>query len=474
LIPEKQLSVYKKSSYFYFIFSAIPAAIPLLKNWQVNMKKIKLAAVMILIISGNIYAQQDSLWTLEECIAYSLDQNIQVRKSELSAIRAGVYSDQAKAERFPSVSGSASQNFNWNKNTETGGSGYTFTNGSGFSVSSGVIIFNGSRLTNQIRQSQLDIQNSKYQLETTKELISLNILDAFLQVLYTEELVKNSKNQLGSTGEQLRLAGERLDLKVISFADYSQVRSQLASEKLTLANAEKQLAISRVTLMQLMELPSGNPFNVAHPDFDTLLIEERIPDVRKVYETALALKPQIKSASLNKSIADLDAKIAKAGYFPSISANAGLTTGFSSEGNGAYVNQINDGLYPAAGISLTIPIYQKRQVKTNVEIAKLGYTDAELSETDTRNQLRKSIEQACLDVTSAQVEYEASLEKYRATLESTTLAEEKFNQGIINSVDYLVSKTNLIVSESQLLQSKYNLIFSYKVLDFYEGIPLSL
>ena len=123
---------------------------------------------------------------------------------------------------------------------------------------------------------------------------------------------------------------------------------------------------------------------------------------------------------------------------------------------------------------MSIPIYQRKQVKTSVAVAKIGYQDAELSETDTRNELRKNIEQACQDVTSAQVEYEASIENYRATLESTDLSDEKFRQGMINSVDYLVSKTNLIVAESQLLQSKYNLIFSYKILDFYSGIPLAI
>jgi outer membrane protein len=133
-----------------------------------------------------------------------------------------------------------------------------------------------------------------------------------------------------------------------------------------------------------------------------------------------------------------------------------------------------NGISPGAGFSLSVPIFQKKQVKTSVAVAKLGYNDAELSEIDTKNQLRKNIEQACLDVTSAQIEYEASIEKYNATEESAALSEEKFKQGIINSVDYLVSKTNLIVAESQLLQSKYNLIFSYKILDFYMGIPLSL
>ena len=107
-------------------------------------------------------------------------------------------------------------------------------------------------------------------------------------------------------------------------------------------------------------------------------------------------------------------------------------------------------------------------------VAKIGYEDAILSETDTKNQLRKSIEQACQDVSSAQIEYEASIENYNSAVESTSLSDEKFRQGIINSVDYMVSKTNLIVAESQLLQSKFNLIFSYKILDFYMGIPLSL
>ena len=107
-------------------------------------------------------------------------------------------------------------------------------------------------------------------------------------------------------------------------------------------------------------------------------------------------------------------------------------------------------------------------------MAKISYQNAELSEIDTKNQLRKNIEQACQDVISAQTEYEASLESYTSTKESSALSDEKFTQGIINSVDYLVSKTNLITSESKLLQSKFNLIFSYKIMDFYLGIPLTL
>lgn len=442
------------------------------------MRKLVLIVCIGLLV-GSCYGmalslQQDSIWTLQKCIERAFSQNIQIRKSEISNQRSGLYAEQAKAQRLPSVNASVSQNFNWSKSTAPGTSGYSGVNGSNYSVNSGITIYNASRISNQIKQADLEIEGGKYSLETTKESISLSILNAYLQVLYAEEQVKNSQKQIESTVGELNLAGERLALQSISISDYAQVKSQLASEKLTLANAESQLSIAKINLMQLMELPVSDNFNIEHPDLLSAINQSRTPNVKSVYETALAIKPQVKNAEINKKIASYDEKIAKASFFPVLSGSAGLSSAYSSQSNDAYFVQVNNGLRPTAGFSLSIPIYQKKQVKTSVSVAILGYQDAELSETDTKNQLRKSIEQACLDVTSAQIEYEASLEKYKSTQESTALSEEKFKQGIINSVDYLVSKTNLIVAESQFLQSKYNLIFSYKILDFYMGVPLSL
>ncbi|MBK7131835.1 MAG: TolC family protein [Bacteroidales bacterium] len=439
------------------------------------MKRTVLILIFTLLTAPALLrAQEVKPWKLEECIEYALTQNIQVRKSVLSNDRLQYYADQAKAQRFPSVNASVNQNFNWSKSTATGASGLTGSNGSNYSVNSGVTIYNGSRISNSIKQAELDIEGGKLSLETTKESISLNILNAFLQVLYAEEQVKNTAKQIESTNEQLNLAKERLTLKIISQADYAQVKSQLASEKLTMANAESQLSIAKVNLMQLMELPVTADFNIAHPNLGESINQNRTANVKSVYETSLSIKPQIKYAAINKDIAAIDEKIARAGYFPVLSASGGISSAFTSQVTDPYFDQINNGIHPSVGLSLSIPIYQKKQVKTNIAVAKIGYEDAILTETDTKNQLRKNIEQACLDVTSAQIEYEASLEKFQATQEASSLSDEKFKQGIINSVDYLVSKTNLIVSESQLLQSKYNLIFSYKVLDFYTGIPLSL
>jgi outer membrane protein len=421
-----------------------------------------------------MFAPQDTTWTLDKCINYALNRNIQVRKSELSNRQDMVLAEQAKAQQYPSVNASIGQNFNWTKRTAAGTSGLTGTNGTNYSVNSGITIFNASRLTDLIKQANLSIESGRYSLETTKESISLSILDAFLQILYAEEQVHNSEKQIESTTSQLNLAKERLVLQVISQSDYAQVKSQLASEKLTLATSQSQLLVAKVTLEQLMELPVTDSFRIAHPDLAVSLNQNRVPDVKSVYDMALSIKPQIKNAAINKEIASYDEKVAKTALFPTLSASAGISSGYSSLNTGTYFGQVNDAIYPSVGLSLSIPIYQKKQVKTNIAVARIGYQNAELSEIDTKNNLRKSIEQACVDVISAQIKYEASKENYNATQEASMLSDEKFKQGVINSVDYLVSKTNLIVAESELLQSKYNLIVSYKIMDYYMGIPLSL
>lgn len=441
------------------------------------MKKMIPFLALVLIMtceSSHVYAQQDSLWSFSDCVEYALGRNIQVRKGELTNQRYGLYEEQSKANRLPSVNASLSQSYTWSKNSLTGETALTGASGSNYSLSSGVTLFNSSRLTNLIRQAELDLQGGLYSLESIKETISLNVLDAYLQVLYAEEQVNNSRKQIESSSSQLNLAQERLALQVISQSDYAQVKSQLASEKLTLANSESQLSIAKVNLMQIMELPVNPDFEVEQPVMKESINENRLPDPKFVYLTAEAIKPQVKNASVQKDIAAIDQKIAKAAFFPALSANAGLSSGYSTSYTDPYLDQLNQGIRPTIGFTLSIPIYQNKQAKTGVAVAKIGYMDAELSETDTKNQLRKNVEQACVNVSAAQTEYEANLENYSAAVESAALSAEKFTQGIINSVDYLVSKTNLVLAESQLLQSKFNLIFSYKIMDFYMGIPLSL
>ncbi len=431
---------------------------------------------LIEIVSVTVSDCQVKTWSVDDCIKYALDKNIQVQKAEVSNNISDINLEYARSAWFPSLSGSARQNFSWSNqsNITTGSTVFKGSNSTNISVNSGMTVFNANKIRNSVRKSENDAEADKYNTEVIKESVSLNILNAYLQVLYAEELVKNTNNQISSINEQLVLADERMKLGVISNSDYLQVKSQLATEKFTLASAETQLAINRVSLMQLMELPETSDFTIEHPNLDSLVDQKITPDPKEVYEISLGIKPEVKNAELLRKSAEINVELAKANYYPNVSMNAGLVTSYSgSQSVAALGSQIKNNLSPSIGLSASIPIYLNKQVRTNVAIAKKNTNNAELDELNIRNQLRKAIEQSCLDVESSQVEYEASLQQYNAVKESFDVASEKYFQGLMNSVDFLIQKTSFISAESTLLQSKYKLIFSYKVLDFYSGKSLS-
>ena len=442
-----------------------------------------LISTLLILSTGTLLNGQTKIWTLDDCIQYALQKNIQVQKAVVSN---SIYNEDlnlAKSARYPSLSGSVRQNFNWNNVTDntTGATVFKGTNGVNVSASSGLTVYNGSRLRNAIKLSETNLEADKYNTEVIKETVSLNVLNAYLQVLFAEEQVKNDENQISSLTEQLNLAAERLKLGAIANSDYLQVKSTLATEKQTLASAQSQLAINRIALMQIMEFPITSDFQIEHPNLDSLINQKRAPDPVEVYQTALGIKPEVKNAELLKNSSQLSIDIAKAGHYPNVSLNTGVSSSYSgyqtsfstSYKPGSFGSQLSRNISPSIGLSASIPIYLNRQVKTNVEIAKLNLNNAELSEFNTKDILRKAIEQACQNVVSNQIEYEASLEAYNAVKESFDVASEKYNQGIMSSVDFLIQKTTFISTESSFLQAKYNLIFSYKVLDFYSGQPLS-
>lgn len=207
-------------------------------------------------------------------------------------------------------------------------------------------------------------RGSRYYDQSVRESVSLNILDAFLQVLYATENVKNSQKQMEATTQELALAQERLDLSAISTSDYLQIKSQLAAEKLTLANAENQLTMAKVSLMQLMELPVVPDFEVVAPNLSSLLTNGEIPQSTEVYRQALAVKPQVKNAELNTEAARVDIELAQADLLPTLSLDAGLSTGYTNTLPGAaFTNQLTNKITPTAGVTLSIPVFRKNRPK---------------------------------------------------------------------------------------------------------------
>ena len=425
-----------------------------------------------LFISWVAITAQTKQWSLTDCIGYALEQNIQVRKAGVSVSLGEVSLQQAKDNLLPSLNASLGENLGWQNVTGTGGeTSWTGSSRTSASLSSGLTLFSGFQLRNRVRLAALDHQSLQYSADQTMESVSLSIMSAYLQVLYSEEQVTNARNQAEATREELALAAERLTLGAIANSDYLQVKTQLASEESSLATAVNNLKMAKLNLMQLMEYPVDETFEIARPDIDAIISTVPAAEAAAVYAEALAVKPQVKIASLNRESASLDLEIAKGGFFPSVSVNAGMSTGFTQAAEMG--SQLKSGFSPSLGLSASIPIFRNNQNKASVSRAKYGITTAELDELNTRNQLRKEVEQAVLDAESALISYQAALNRYDASAETYSVSEEKFKLGAMNSVDFLIQKTNLTAAESNLLQAKYELVYSHKIIDFYRGVALT-
>lgn len=442
----------------------------------INLKFTSLALLLFLIFLKS--QAQDKGWTFEDCINQALTNNIDVKQAALRVEQDNIEYNQSRSNRLPSITASANYNLVWTKTYNSEMQEYSSlhnTSNTSYGINSSVSLFNGFKMKNEIEQSELLSQGSKYYSERIKESIEINILNAYLSILYTMEEVNNAFKQLEATKEQLMLAEERMKLGIISKSDYLQIKSALATEKLTLANANSVLTMEKVSLMQLMEVPVTKDFNITTPDITEILSQESDLNTLTIYKEALLNKPQIKEAELNVKSVMLDKKIAKASYYPVLSFSAGVSTvWWESTTAYNYTSQLNNLIAPTLGLNLSIPVFQKNQIQTNIKTAQIAINSAKLDEINIKNNLRKEIEQAVIDIYTTKTQYQANIEQYEATKELYIVAAEKFELEIINSVDFMIIKNDMIISESNLLQTKYKLIFSHKILDFYRGIPVSL
>ncbi len=433
--------------------------------------------ILILSIIPNFINAQEQVFSLEDCINYAWENSTEISRSNNSIDIQNAYLDQSKANRAPNLYFNANQTLNaTNTYQYEDVDGHWIQENSSnlsMSLSSEITLYNGAKLKNTISQNKTLLVASETDKQTQKEIISLNVLTAYINALLSIENVENYKTQLESTEEQLSLAEARKSAGMITASDFLNIKSQYASDKASLTNAKNTLKSQLVALMQIMNMPTNHSFTIIEPSIDDLIKIATETDASTVYNTALGLQPSIKSAELNLESTQMDIKIAKADGLPQLTLGSGLGTGYVSNLNNVNLGeQFSNKLSPYIGLSLSVPIYQRKKVKTNITIANIQTQNEELLLVDLKNNLRKYIEQACIDSETASSNYFALQEQYDAENEAYELSNEMFSQGMINSVDLLSAKTDFVNAENMLTQAKYNVLLQNKIIDYYLGNSL--
>ncbi|QKG79318.1 TolC family protein [Tenuifilum thalassicum] len=416
-------------------------------------------------------------YTFEECVEYALENGTDIKRSQNNLELQEAYLNQSKASRLPNLQLGVNQQFEktsiYDNSTGTWGKNdYTSLNAS---IGSKMTIYNGGKIKNLINQSKNNAESAQYSLVAAKEQISLEVLSAFIDVLYAKENLQNKRLQLEESEKQYEYAKAKYEAGTLSRTDFLNVKSQVATDKTNLAEAESNYRMMLVSLMQVINMPVQDDFTIVQPDVDSIVSQNITTNPEDVYSIALEQQPNIKAAALNLKSAEVGVEIAKAQALPNLSLSAGLGTSFNSEFSAVdFGNQLTNRINPYVGISLSIPVFQQKQAKTSVKVARIQSKDIALELMEIKNNLRKSIEQACSSYQTAQTNFMALQEALEAEQESYNLASEKFAQGMVNSFDLLLSKNNLVKIRNKFIQAKYNLVLQKKIIEYYLGEQIKL
>lgn len=433
---------------------------------------IKIIITITLTLFTIIFSFSQKQWSLQECVDYALENNISLKRAKLNTAYSKENVTIAKARLLPNVNANASQNF-------AVGSRYERINPSNnFGVNASVDLYNGGRNKLLINQAENSITLNNLDLKTLQVNIFLQIANYYLNALLQKENIKIAKEQMVITNIQLNKMKELIDAGVNPKADLLDIQASLANNEEQLTSAENMLDLSLLNLAQLIQVPSIN-FDIQDVSINLDKAILLYSNTNEVYKKALTDRPEIKKAQLDIENADLGIKISKTDLLPNISMSYDLNTNYryNFSGDGTFntiFNQYNDNHGHSIGISARYIIFDGNSRKANIAKAKIQKEIIEQNLVDEKLKLRETIERAYLDARASLKQYQTSLSSLKAQQESFNIAQERYKLGAMNSFDFDLVTSRLFNSKITVTNAKYNFVFKSKVLDFYNGIPITI
>lgn len=447
------------------------------------MKQQSLLFTALLTSALSLSAQEDKQWTLEDCINYALEKNIQLQQNKISLQESEEDVKEAKAALFPSLSFSTGHNvvnrpYQENSSTVSGTEIISCDSKTTYSGNYGLnaqwTLWNGNQRLNNIKQQKTNREIAQLTVAETENMLKEQIAQLFIQILYADESIAINKGTVEVSRATYERAQELFKEGSISKADLAQLEAQLSNDEYQLVTSESTLRNYKLQLKQLLELDNTKEMSLVLPHISDEHVMELLPSQTDVYQTALATRPEIKSSKLDIDNAKLAISSAKAGYMPTISLSASTSSTTNSSSSNNWTQQMKYGWNNMIGLSLSLPIFDQRQTKTSIRKARLQYDTTQLNLINAQKELYSTIESLYLDALNAQQQYVAAETKLKSSQTSFDMVSEQFNLGMKNTVELLTEKNNLLSAQQQRIQAKYMAILNRTLLNFYAGQEIEL
>lgn len=442
------------------------------------MNKI-IASMMLAMVSAAANAQSTQQWTLQQCIDYAISNNISLKKKALATQTAHENVMQSRAGFLPSVNASTTHQVGYrpwpNANSATVSNGTVqqsvdkFNYNGTYGINANWTVWNGNKTQNTLKLNKISEQQAEADSAMTAKSIQEQITQLYMQILYTNEALKVNKDSYETSLANEKRGEEMVKVGKMSKADLAQLTAQAASDRYSIVETESSVAKYKSQLKQLLEITGTEAFDIYIPETTDQQAEESIPSPTAVYENAIETRPEILYSQLGIKSSELNIKIAKAGYMPTVSVTGSVMTSTSTMTDQNWGNQMKTNFNAAVGATLSVPIYDQRQTKTAVNKAKIEQQNAMLELENKKNTIWNTIEGYWIDANNNQQKFIASKTNVESAQTSYDLMSEQFKLGLKNIVELMNSKTNLLKAQQEKLQSKYMTLLAKEMLNLYQG-----
>ena len=428
--------------------------------------------VSVLLAIGHVQAQS---WNLQKCIDYALENNIQIKQQQLNTDYYRNELKQSRNNRLPSINGSLSNSFSFGRSQQADGTYDNFnSNTTSAGLNGSLPIWNGFILNHSIAQAEFSLKATLEDLQKAKDDMMLNIAAYYLEILLADELIQVAKDQMAVTTLQIDRTRKLVQAGSLAKGSLLEIEAQHAQEELNLVNAENRQQLAYLNLFQLLELPSTQTFTIEKPILPVVTANRTMLNSMEIFRHAVQIRPAVKSAVFELEASQKQLSIARGSLYPSISLGASYSNWYNNKYPSGFNDQKKNNESYGFGLNMSIPIFNKLQVRNQINNAELQMMSKELEVQNVKNLLRKDIEQAYTNALAALKKYMAGNKAVESMQEAFRYTEEKFSVGMVNSVEYNQAKNNLTSAQSDLAQAKYDYIFRTKILDFYYGLPIEL
>ncbi len=416
-------------------------------------------------------------WTLADCIAHAQQNNTQVQQRQLQVERSDIELSTARYSRLPdlnaSIGGDASfgraltSDNTYRNNNQTSGS---------LNVSASMPLFQGMRINHQIKAGKLDLAAAIEDLERIREDVAINVMTLYLQVLYNKEMVGVAERQLElSTQQALRSRELAAAGKQPESAVYES-EALAANDRMTLTQSRNDLQLALLDLSQALNRESAAGFDIVEPVLDSVALEtlHNLGNPDAVYAYAAENRPHIRAEKLRLESSEHAVDVARSALYPTLSLSGGYGTGVYSADDTKFWAQMRHNSREYVGLSLGIPIFNRRATRNNIRTARIAVRSQQLAVTEAERALRKEIEQAWYNADAAYAKYRAADAAFASSEVAFSYEQAKAEAGRSTVFDFNDAKTRMEKAEAEAVQAKYEFVFRSKILDFYRGEPLRL